>query len=151
MPSAPDRKPVPSRNGSAARSGRPLRKIKVRFSVLSSLAREIYVAGDFNNWNRRGTRLRREHGNVWSAEVMLRPGVYEYLFLVDGHWETDPGARTVRKAFGTRNSVLHVAPRPKRRDVQDDARDMKFPTRSVAAVGARRTRSASAVNKTLQK
>ena len=41
---------------------------------------------------------------------MLPPGAYEYKFVVDGEWLTDPGNPEVRpNAFGTYNSVLLVA------------------------------------------
>ena len=43
------------------------------------------------------------------ADLCLKPGIYEYRFVVDGNWVDDPCARTwVANPFGTRNAVLVV-------------------------------------------
>jgi 5'-AMP-activated protein kinase regulatory beta subunit len=48
------------------------------------------------------------HGK-WQKIMMLPPGQYEYKFLVDGQWRTDPGnADKCPNRFGTYNNVLHV-------------------------------------------
>ncbi|MBI3875935.1 MAG: glycoside hydrolase family 13, partial [Verrucomicrobia bacterium] len=42
---------------------------------------------------------------------MLAPGRYEYLFVVDGRWLSDPGAdEAVPNRFGGWNSVREVRP-----------------------------------------
>ena len=56
----------------------------------------------------------------WITELMLPPGRYEYLFVVDGVWLPDPAAaETVPNPYGGRNSVLTVSapdvPRPAKR------------------------------------
>jgi hypothetical protein len=43
------------------------------------------------------------------ATVPLRKGSYEYMFLVDGKWMTDPGAAEVRPdGFGRSNAILRL-------------------------------------------
>ena len=83
--------------------------VKVRFDLMSRLAREVFLAGDFNNWNPNDLPLERKDGGLWTTDVLLKPGAHEYLFVVDGTWETDPTADSVPNPFGTRNSVVHVS------------------------------------------
>lgn len=45
----------------------------------------------------------------WVKELILLPGTYEYLFLVDGQWMPDPSAKeTVPNPYGGVNSVVTV-------------------------------------------
>jgi len=84
-------------------------------------ARSVFVAGSFNGWDRQRTPLRKDSGGVWRAFLPLSPGRYEYRFIVDGHWQEDPGAReSVPNPHGERNSVLVVrsTPRPSMAEVE---------------------------------
>ena len=98
--------------------------VKVRFDLMSRLAREVFLAGDFNDWNPNALPLKRKDGSLWTTEVSLEPGAHEYLFVVDGSWETDPAADSVPNPFGTRNSVVHVP----RAGVRNRRRDAAFST-----------------------
>jgi 1,4-alpha-glucan branching enzyme len=84
--------------------------VKARFELMSRLAHEVCLAGDFNQWNPTALRLQRHERGRWTVDVPLLPGTYEYLFVVDGTWETDPNAETVPNAFGTLNSVIWITP-----------------------------------------
>jgi hypothetical protein len=45
----------------------------------------------------------------WVKELVLPPGRYEYLLVVDGRWEPDPrAAERVANPFGGQNDVLVV-------------------------------------------
>jgi len=68
------------------------------------------VAGDFNAWKPATARMRRGQGGIWTVELPLAPGRrYEYMFVVDGHWVTDPTApANVDDGFGGRNAVLDL-------------------------------------------
>lgn len=64
---------------------------EVEFIYESPEAREVYLAGDFNDWRLNAQPLRRDEGGVWCAKVRLAPGRHEYRFIVDGvrgegHW-----------------------------------------------------------------
>jgi 1,4-alpha-glucan branching enzyme len=75
------------------------------------LAREVCVAGTFNDWRAEATPMRQGPAGKWTAELLLRPGEYEYRFLVDGHWKDDPMAkRYVGNPFGGFNCILEVKP-----------------------------------------
>ena len=71
-------------------------------------AREVYLVGEFNNWNPRADRMAKTK-NGFRKTLRLSPGEYQYKFLVDGHWHNDPAAaKQVPNAFGTTNSVIRV-------------------------------------------
>jgi hypothetical protein len=52
-------------------------------------AKNVFVAGNFNNWDPGKIRLKKS-GDAWLAPVILSPGNYQYKFIVDGDWITDP-------------------------------------------------------------
>jgi 1,4-alpha-glucan branching enzyme len=54
--------------------------------------------------------MRRGQGGVWTVELPLAPGRrYEYMFVVDGRWVTDPTApASVDDGFGGQNAVLDL-------------------------------------------
>ena len=73
---------------------------QVLLSVNLPNAHSVCVAGTFNNWDPAKTAMERD-GTGWKATVSLLPGRYEYKFVVDGQWMSDPGAKeSVRNDFG---------------------------------------------------
>ena len=58
-------------------------------------ASTVYLAGSMNGWSTSGTKLTKGSDGVWSVTVSLAPGVYEYKFIVDGEWVTDPLNNTI--------------------------------------------------------
>jgi len=57
----------------------------VRFSIRPAHpAREVRLAGDFNQWKPSLMASRGE--NVFSEMLTLPAGVYEYRFVIDGRW-----------------------------------------------------------------
>lgn len=77
---------------------------------------ELFVAGSFNNWDRRALAMKRGQAGDWHAELELAPGRYEYKFVADGAWCTEPGCpddccpreNCVRNEHGTLNRVLEI-------------------------------------------
>jgi 1,4-alpha-glucan branching enzyme len=85
------------------------KKRKITFSLSSDTAADVALAGDFNNWNPASHPMKKNKNGVWEKIVMLDIGRYEYKFLVDGQWESDPKNNQVCKnSFGTVNNVLMV-------------------------------------------
>ncbi len=75
---------------------------------LKPTAREVYLVGDFNNWNPQSDRMVKRKGS-FQKTMRLAPGEYQYKFLVDGEWHCDPSSpRQVPNEFGTTNSVVRV-------------------------------------------
>lgn len=81
----------------------------IRIEFHDDQAQAIFIAGTFNEWSATATPLLATGGGHWMKELMLPPGRYEYLFVVDGEWRPDPGAaEQVLNPYGTYNSVLAV-------------------------------------------
>jgi len=84
---------------------------EVRFILISSDAKEVSVAGSFNNWNPCTTPLTDIGHGHWVRNVPLPPGRYEYQFVVDGRWRHDRAApELVENPLGGMNSVVNVHP-----------------------------------------
>lgn len=82
----------------------------VALKLRSPAAKAVYVAGSFNAWQIGPTPLHPEKAGEWRVELQLTPGRYEYLFVVDGSWVSDPTAgEAAPNPFGGSNSVLSVA------------------------------------------
>jgi hypothetical protein len=85
--------------------------VLVRFALKAPGAKQVALAGDFNAWDANGIRLQDPEGDeVWRVVLPLKPGVYQYMFVVDGKtWMPDPlGDDTVEDGFGQRNSLVKV-------------------------------------------
>ncbi|HTS17380.1 MAG TPA: isoamylase early set domain-containing protein [Verrucomicrobiae bacterium] len=82
---------------------------KIEFRIQAPDAKSVGVAGTFNGWDPTRTLLHKHDGGRWSTALNLEPGRYEYRFVVDGRWLTDPNAKeTAPTPYGERNSVLVV-------------------------------------------
>lgn len=82
----------------------------VRFVFVDSGASSVALVGDFNEWTRGATELKRSGApGVWSVSVALTPGRHEYAFIVNGsRWVADPLAVKSSDDFGTESSVIRV-------------------------------------------
>jgi Carbohydrate-binding module 48 (Isoamylase N-terminal domain) len=85
-------------------------KVFVRLVLVQPTAQSVSVAGDFNGWNPAQTKLERADGGVWTVTIPLKPGRYEYMFVVNGkQWIADPlAAEDAGDGFGSQNAVLDV-------------------------------------------
>lgn len=73
-------------------------------------AKKVILAGSFNNWNEQQLSM-QPTAEGWSIPYGLRPGSYQYKFIVDGKWITDPNnALTVTTENGDINSVIFIKP-----------------------------------------
>jgi 1,4-alpha-glucan branching enzyme len=82
----------------------------VEFEVHAPEAGEVFLVGDFNNWNDGEFRMRRFKDGSWKKKVKLKPGNYQYRFVVDGEWWTDPAnPQRERNAFGSENSIITIS------------------------------------------
>jgi hypothetical protein len=84
-------------------------RVKVPFVFPAPSAQSVSVSGDFNGWSPAATPLNRHENGRWEATVDLKPGRYQYKFIVDGQWVADPLAKeSVLNQHGTLNSVIEV-------------------------------------------
>jgi len=84
---------------------------EVVFTLEAPQAREVYVAGDFNNWAVTDeSRMEQYNGDTWRKKVNLAFGRYHYRFVIDGRWVDDP-ANTDREMnpYGEMDSLLEVS------------------------------------------
>ena len=98
------------KGGSTAMGKKAIKEKKVKFVLDAPQANEVWLAGNFNNWKERTMPLRRDKRNrVWGINVALRPGRYEYKFVVDGNWISDPNnSNRIVNALGTENSIIEI-------------------------------------------
>lgn len=74
---------------------------------------QLYLVGDFNNWDRPGIPLVNTNKNNYVAELDLQPGSYEYkiLYVVNEEEKWLPFSKdtyTVGDGFGGENALLLV-------------------------------------------
>jgi 1,4-alpha-glucan branching enzyme len=81
---------------------------KVRFEFYSPCAKNVFVAGTFNNWHPAVTEMIALSDGHWAKEVILPPGSYQYRFVADGQWISDSKAPETQNGFGETNSVITV-------------------------------------------
>lgn len=74
-------------------------------------ADEVFVVGDFNDWNASTHPLKQRKDGRFSTSISLAAGSqYQFRYLVDGErWENDWAADAyLPNSFGTENSVVAV-------------------------------------------
>lgn len=84
----------------------------VRLHIEEPQAKQVYVVGDWNNWDIQAQSLAKDsEAGIWSIEISLERGRdYQYQFVIDGeHWKSDPNAYLqVDDGFGGKNSVIEM-------------------------------------------
>lgn len=70
-------------------------------------AKFVSVAGEFNNWSQWANIMRWQDG-AWICKIDLKPGVYEYKFVVDGVWTVDESNPKTSYKTEHHNSVMEV-------------------------------------------
>ena len=84
-------------------------KRRVPLLVKDAKAKEVRVAGDFNDWSDKGTPLSPDGEGRWRVDLPLAPGKYQYRLLVDGDWRDHTEAtERVENPFGSKNCILKV-------------------------------------------
>ena len=81
------------------------------FTYTDPAAKSVSVAGEFNQWSTTEHPMHRDASGVWTAVIPLKPGKYQYKFVVDGDWKQDPlNPNTADDTFGGKNSVKTIGP-----------------------------------------
>jgi 1,4-alpha-glucan branching enzyme len=85
-------------------------KKKVTFSFKAPQnVHDVKLAGNFTNWERGAIMMTKGKFGEWKAQTELEPGEYEYKFLADGNWLSDPKADKRKfNDLGSENSVKVV-------------------------------------------
>lgn len=87
----------------------------VDFVLVHESANQVYLVGDFNDWSKKRTPLKRTaNRSAWTVSVPLDAGKHEYAFIVDDengeHWVADPLSTKVEDEFGTESSIVRIGP-----------------------------------------
>lgn len=87
----------------------PVGSKQVRLELNRPQAREVFIAGSFNDWQSTATPLKSAGDGKWLVELSLPPGRFEYRFIADGEWVDDPNAKEfVPNPHGGANALLVV-------------------------------------------
>ena len=80
----------------------------VLFILPALNARVVSVVGSFSEWE--PVPLSDDDGDgIWTTQIPLPPGRYEYAFIIDGRWwGQDPSADEYVRSFGEYSSVRYV-------------------------------------------
>ena len=71
-------------------------------------AKNIFLAGDFNNWSPDTYRMIRT-GDEWIINLHIDKGKHLYKYVVDGKWILDPGNNLwEQNEYQRGNSVLWI-------------------------------------------
>lgn len=82
---------------------------KAIFSLIAPQAKNVSIAGDFNNWNTISHPMKKDKKGVWKISLNLLPGICQYRLFVDGEWQSDPSCTDcVENPFGTLNCLRKV-------------------------------------------
>lgn len=83
--------------------------VSTEFTIYAPDAEKISLVGDFNDWDPEKYPMRKFKSGICKKKVKLKPGCYEYLFVVDGEWCPDPeNSKRKPNVFGTENSVIEI-------------------------------------------
>jgi hypothetical protein len=82
--------------------------VKVTFRLKGfANAKEVSVAGSFNDWSQSSAKMQKE-GNDWVVHTVAETGRHLYKFVVDGNWIVDPANTEQAEENGYFNSVIVV-------------------------------------------
>lgn len=112
VPQAGDDEPALPQDAYADRV-EPLKRIPdenvIEFTYENPDAEKVSVAGDFNDWSTEANPMTKGENGVWRTSIEIPAGKYEYKFVVDGNYITDPNnPKTVPDPYGGENSLLVV-------------------------------------------
>jgi len=82
----------------------------VNFFCNAPQALEVFLVGDFNDWNPTSHPMKKGYDGSWQISVTLGHGGHHYQFLVDGKRVNDPRAQGLaRNLEGEKVSMILVS------------------------------------------
>jgi 1,4-alpha-glucan branching enzyme len=86
-----------------------VRSKAVELKLNAPTAKKVSLTGSFDNWDIDAHPAKKDAKGNWTVKMSLKPGQYEYKFVVDGSWVIDPLCKNVvANAFGSKNCVVEV-------------------------------------------
>lgn len=81
----------------------------ITLAVKAPEAKEVYLAGEFNNWKLDEHSRMEQTNGCWTKNLNLNNGKYRYRFVIDGSWVSDPSNPLSQlNPYGTMDSLLEV-------------------------------------------
>jgi len=68
--------------------------------------KNVYIAGNFNDWKEK-IQMNESHGDFTTIQT-LAPGTYQYRYVVDGKWATDPESPLITDINGETYNLLEI-------------------------------------------
>jgi len=82
---------------------------EITLTVKAPEAKEVYLAGEFNNWKLDENSRMEQNNGSWSKRINLNSGKYRYRFVIDGNWSEDPNNPLKQvNPYGTMDSLLEI-------------------------------------------
>jgi 1,4-alpha-glucan branching enzyme len=80
------------------------------FKFYAPQAQKVELGGCFNKWKSEKNPLEKDATGNWTTSLKLKPGRYEYRYLVDGTWQNaQESGFCVPNGLGSWNCVIEVA------------------------------------------
>ncbi len=106
LPAEPvlENKPEPAEPASVAKPlGDQAATRNILFRLPKPAAKSVSIIGDFNNWKRQSLEKKAKG---WEITLALKPGSYEYMYVVEDKRMKDPNNKNVHDG----KSVIHIKP-----------------------------------------
>jgi len=82
---------------------------EITVSIKAPEAKEVYLAGEFNNWKLDESSRMEQANGCWTKRLNLNNGKYRYRFVIDGNWTEDPANPVTQlNSYGTLDSLLEI-------------------------------------------
>jgi len=82
---------------------------EIVFSVQAPEAKEVYLAGDFNDWKLDSSSQMHFDNGVWRKRMNLGQGKHRYRFVIDGKWIEDINNPVKEmNPFGSTDSLIEI-------------------------------------------
>ena len=109
---------APSASATTARLEKKMKEIlkeklpafsQIVFSLSAPEAKDVFVAGDFNDWKLDSNSRMDQDNGQWKKKVNLLSGKYRYRFVIDGKWLEDTNnPKTEVNPYGSIDSLVAV-------------------------------------------
>jgi len=79
------------------------------FSVFAPEAKEVYLVGEFNNWQVNESGRMMQNNGTWNKKINLNSGKYRYRFVIDGNWiEDSSNPLKEENPYGSLDSLVEI-------------------------------------------
>jgi chromosome partitioning protein len=81
----------------------------ITLTLKAPQAKEVYIAGEFNNWKLDDKSRMEKTNGCWTKHLSLDKGKYRYRFVIDGNWSEDP-ANPLKQLnpYGAMDSLIEI-------------------------------------------